>query len=63
VTRSGQALIAASVLAAGAAYGMDMFPAIVLRPALPMADDRTRRSAMGRVHDPARRRLTQQETR
>ena len=39
-----------------------MFPAIVLRPALPMADDRTRRSAIGRVHDPARRRLTQQET-
>jgi len=29
-----------------------MFPAIVSRPALPMADDRTRRSAMGRVHDP-----------
>jgi hypothetical protein len=41
---------------------MDMFPAIALRPALPMADDRTRRSAMGLVRDPARRRLTQQET-
>jgi hypothetical protein len=41
---------------------MDMFPAIALRPALPMAHDRTRRSAMGLVRDPARRRLTQQET-
>jgi hypothetical protein len=62
VTRSGQALVAASVIAAGAVYVAGMFPAIVLRPALPRADARTRRSAMGLVRDPARRRLTQQET-
>src|SRR5262249_36194319 len=57
VTALGQVLIATSVLACGIIYGTDVFPAIVPRPALALADDPTLVSIRGRVHDFGDRRL------
>jgi len=57
VTALGQVLIATSVLACGISYGTDVFSAIVLRPALALADDQTLVSIRGRVHDFGDRRL------
>ena len=50
MTAPGQALIATSVLACGIIYGTHALPAIVLRPALALAGDRTVVSTTGRVH-------------
>jgi len=57
VTALGRVLIATSVLACGIIYGTDVFSAIVLRPALALADDQTLVSIRGRVHDFGDRRL------
>ena len=57
MTALGQVLIATSVLACGIIYGTDVFSAIVLRPALALADDQTLVSIRGRVHDFGNRRL------
>jgi hypothetical protein len=57
VTALGQVLIATSVLACGISYGTGAFSAIVLRPALALADDQTLVSIRGRVHDFGDRRL------
>lgn len=45
------------MLACGIIYGTDVFSAIVLRPALALASDRTLVPVMGRVHDFGDRRL------
>ena len=57
MTALGQVLIATSVLACGIIYGTDVLSAIVLRPALALADDQTLVSIRGRVHDFGNRRL------
>ena len=57
MTALGRVLIATSVLACGIIYGTDVFSAIVLRPALALADDQTLVSIRGRVHDFGDRRL------
>ena len=57
MTAPGQVLIVISVLAGGIIYGTDVFSAVVLRPALALADDRTLVSATGPVHDFGDRRL------
>jgi hypothetical protein len=57
VTTLGQVLIVVSVLSVGVVYGTDVFSAIALRPALPLVDDRTLVSTMGRVHEFADRRM------
>ncbi len=51
MTALGQALIVVSVLASGTIYGTDVFPAIVLRPALVLVGDRAVVPTMGRVHE------------
>ena len=57
MTAPGQVLIATSVLACGIIDGTDVFPAIIPRPALALADDQTLVSIRGRVHDFGDRRL------
>ena len=51
MTALGQVLIATSVLACGIIYGTDVLSAIVLRPALALADDQTLVSMVRRMYE------------
>ena len=57
MTAPGQVLIATSVRACGIIDGTDVFPAIIPRPVLALADDQTLVSIVGRAHDVGDRRL------